>query len=29
MAIEHTPFRSELIPAPANAPAPEPGEQTR
>jgi crotonobetainyl-CoA:carnitine CoA-transferase CaiB-like acyl-CoA transferase len=29
MAIEHTPFRSDLIPAPANAPAPEPGEHTR
>jgi crotonobetainyl-CoA:carnitine CoA-transferase CaiB-like acyl-CoA transferase len=29
MAIEHAPFRSELIPAPANAPAPEPGEHTR
>jgi len=29
MAIEHAPFRSELIPAPANTPAPEPGEHTR
>ena len=29
MAIEHAPFRSELIPAPANAPAPEPGQHTR
>jgi len=29
MAIEHTPFRSELIPAPANSPAPEPGQHTR
>ena len=29
MAIEHAPFRSELIPAPANMPAPEPGEHTR
>jgi crotonobetainyl-CoA:carnitine CoA-transferase CaiB-like acyl-CoA transferase len=29
MAIEHAPFRSELIPAPANSPAPEPGQHTR
>jgi crotonobetainyl-CoA:carnitine CoA-transferase CaiB-like acyl-CoA transferase len=29
MAIEHAPFRSELIPAPADAPAPEPGQHTR
>ena len=29
MAIEHAPFRSELIAAPANSPAPEPGEHTR
>jgi crotonobetainyl-CoA:carnitine CoA-transferase CaiB-like acyl-CoA transferase len=29
MAIEHTPFRSELIPVPANSPAPEPGQHTR
>jgi len=29
MAIENAPFRSERIPAPANAPAPEPGEHTR
>ena len=27
--IEHAPFRSERIPAPANRPAPEPGEHTR
>jgi crotonobetainyl-CoA:carnitine CoA-transferase CaiB-like acyl-CoA transferase len=29
MAIENAPFRSERIPAPAGAPAPEPGEHTR
>jgi crotonobetainyl-CoA:carnitine CoA-transferase CaiB-like acyl-CoA transferase len=29
LAIEHAPFRSELIPAPANKPAPEPGQHTR
>jgi crotonobetainyl-CoA:carnitine CoA-transferase CaiB-like acyl-CoA transferase len=29
LAIEHAPFRSELISAPANTPAPEPGEHTR
>jgi len=29
MAIEHAPFRSELIAAPANSPAPEPGQHTR
>lgn len=29
MAIEHAPFRSELIAAPDNTPAPEPGEHTR
>ncbi|MGZ4172693.1 MAG: CoA transferase, partial [Solirubrobacteraceae bacterium] len=29
MAIEHAPFRSELIPTPANMPAPEPGQHTR
>jgi crotonobetainyl-CoA:carnitine CoA-transferase CaiB-like acyl-CoA transferase len=29
MAIEHAPFRSELISAPANTPAPEPGQHTR
>jgi crotonobetainyl-CoA:carnitine CoA-transferase CaiB-like acyl-CoA transferase len=29
LRIEHAPFRSELIPAPANPPAPEPGEHTR
>jgi crotonobetainyl-CoA:carnitine CoA-transferase CaiB-like acyl-CoA transferase len=29
MRIENRPFRSELIPAPAHVPAPEPGEHTR
>ena len=29
LRIEHAPFRSERIPAPANPPAPEPGEHTR
>jgi crotonobetainyl-CoA:carnitine CoA-transferase CaiB-like acyl-CoA transferase len=29
MAIENAPFRSERIPAPADVPAPEPGEHTR
>ncbi len=29
MAIEAAPFRSERIPAPANSPAPEPGQHTR